>query len=212
MLVVAILAILVRPTHRIADQGPTVVLDKMLPKQFGDWKEDPDQFGQIINPQQKEVLDRIYTQTLSRTYINSSNQRIMLSMAYGTDQSDAKQLHYPEVCYPAQGFQILSKHTGVIQTKFGNIPIRRILATIGTRSEPITYWTTVGNKVVVGNRETKLEQLRYGFRGEIPDGLLFRVSSITTDEFQGYALQESFLQSIITAMPADTRLKVAGLP
>jgi len=211
MLVAAIVAMLLHPTHRIADDGDAIVLEKMLPKQFGEWKEDLDQLGQVINPQQKEVLDRIYNQTLSRTYINASGQRIMLSVAYGADQSDAKQLHYPEVCYPAQGFQILSKSSGVIKTTFGSIPVKRLLAVIGTRSEPLTYWTTVGNKVVLGNRETKLEQLRYGFRGEIPDGLLFRVSSISSDETQGYILQESFLQSIIAAMPADTRLRMAGL-
>ena len=32
-------------------------------------------------------------------------RQIMLSIAYGEDQRDGMKLHYPEVCYPAQGFQ-----------------------------------------------------------------------------------------------------------
>ena len=33
----------------------------------------------------------------------------MLSIAYGKNQSDALQLHKPEICYPAQGFTLLAK-------------------------------------------------------------------------------------------------------
>ncbi|OGS98816.1 MAG: EpsI family protein [Gallionellales bacterium RBG_16_56_9] len=186
-------------------------LEAMIPKQFGDWQEETQRSGQIINPQLKEKLDRIYTQTLSRTYINAKGERIMLSIAYGADQSDAKQLHYPEVCYPAQGFQVVSTQQGVVKTDFGDIRAKRILTVLGNRSEPLTYWTTVGNRVVMGGKETKFEQLRYGFRGQIPDGLLFRVSSITRDADEGYELQNGFLKEMISAIPNDVRLRIAGI-
>jgi EpsI family protein len=211
MLASSVGAMTLRPSHRIVDEGSAVNLETMLPKQFGDWQEEPQHSGQVINPQQQEMLDRIYTQLLSRTYINSKGERIMLSIAYGADQSDAKQLHYPEVCYPAQGFQVISSSTGVVNTDFGDIRVKRILTVMGNRSEPLTYWSTVGNKVVVGNKETKLEQLRYGFRGQIPDGLLFRISSITSDVEAGYASQQSFTQDLIATLPERDRLKLAGL-
>ena len=136
----------------------------------------------------------------------------MLSIAYGADQSDAKQLHYPEVCYPAQGFQVVSTQPGIIRTDFGAIRVKRMLTVMGNRSEPLTYWTTVGNRVVMSGKETKLEQLRYGFRGEIPDGLLFRVSSITADADGGYALQQNFARALIATLPENDRLRLAGLP
>lgn len=206
------LAMALRPTHRIADEGPAVNLESLIPKQFGDWQEEPQSGGQIVNPQQKEMLDRIYTQTLSRTYVNAKGERIMLSIAYGADQSDAKQLHYPEVCYPAQGFQVISTQLGEVKTDFGDIRVKRLLTVMGNRSEPLTYWTTVGNKVVMGGKETKIEQLRYGFRGEIPDGLLFRVSSITPDAESGYATQQDYVRSLIATLSEKDRLKLAGLP
>jgi EpsI family protein len=204
-------ALAIRPTQRIADEGPAVNLETLIPKQFADWQLEPQQIGQVVNPQQEQMLEKIYTQTLTRTYVNNKGEHIMLSIAYGADQSDAKQLHYPEVCYPAQGFQIVSSQNGEVQTGFGNIRVKRIMTVLGSRNEPLTYWSTVGNKVVMGGKETKLEQLRYGFKGKIPDGLLFRISSINDDANQGYLLQNQFLKDIIFSLPANNRLRIAGI-
>ncbi|MDO9149912.1 MAG: EpsI family protein [Methylotenera sp.] len=211
MFITSGVALALRPTERIADEGPAVDLETIIPKQFGDWQEEPLRVSQIVNPQQKQVLDEIYTQILSRTYINNKGERIMLSIAYGADQSDAKQLHYPEVCYPAQGFQIISSKYDEVITSVGNVRVKRMMAILGDRTEPVTYWSTVGNKVVVGGKETKLEQLRYGFKGKIPDGLLFRVSSINNDPAEGYMLQDDFLNQIVTSMPINNRLRIAGI-
>lgn len=204
-------AMALRPTHKIAVEGPAVDLGRLVPAQFGDWRSEPSRGGQIVNPQQEEMLERLYTQTLVRTYVNSKGERVMLSIAYGEDQSDAKQLHYPEVCYPAQGFQVISKELDVIKTDFGDIRVKKLLTVMGNRSEPLTYWTTVGNKVVVGGKETKLEQLKYGFKGQIPDGLLFRVSSITQDVEEGYAVQQNFVRVLAASLPSESRLRLAGL-
>lgn len=211
MVVASLLAIVFHPTHRIADDGVPMNLEAMIPKQFGDWHEQPQQTAQIINPQQKEMIAKLYTQTLSRTYVNKNGEAIMLTIAYGADQSDAKQLHYPEVCYPAQGFQVMSNEVGTLQTGSGSIRVRRLHAVLGSRSEPITYWATVGDKVVVGSKETKLAQLRYGFKGQIPDGLLFRVSSITENVAAAYQLQEDFVSTLVDVFPSDILPRVTGI-
>jgi len=211
MIGASLLAMTLRPTHKIADDGQKVNLETMIPKHFGDWQEAP-QPAQIVNPVQKAKLEEIYSQTLSRTYVKANGEVIMLSIAYGADQSDAKEMHYPEVCYPAQGFQVVSTQPGIVKTGFGDIRVKRLLTVLGSRSEPLTYWTTVGTKVVVGGKEPKLEKLRYGFRGEIPDGLLFRVSSITQDTESGYASQQNFVRELISSLSEGDRLKLAGLP
>ncbi len=210
MIGASLLAILFHPTHRIADDGPAVNLETMIPKQFGDWQDQPQQTAQIINPQQTDLLARLYSQTISRTYVNSKGDAIMLTIAYGADQSDAKQLHYPEVCYPAQGFQVVSNKVGVLQTDFGTIKVKKLVTVLGSRTEPLTYWTTVGNQVVVGGKEAKLEQLKYGFKGQIPDGLLFRVSSITNEAENGFNLQQDFSRKLLKSMTSNNRLKIAG--
>lgn len=211
MMVASGLAWALAPTHHIADDGPKVDLEIMIPKQFGAWREDRQHSITIVDPQQKETMEKIYSQTLTRSYVDDAGDLVMLSIAYGSDQSDAKQLHYPDVCYPAQGFQVLSTSIDAVKTDFGDIRVKRLVTSLGQRSEPLTYWTTVGNKVVVGSSETKLEQLRYGFHGQIPDGLLFRVSSIDHDTRTAYAVQERFVRELVAAVSANDRLKLAGL-
>ena len=210
LIVGMVLAVLLRPTYRMANHGPAISLEKMIPSKFGEWKLEPEQNTQIVNPQIKATLDRIYTQTVSRTYLNNRNQRVMLSVAYGPDQGDAKALHYPEVCYPAQGFKVTSMGQTQLHTDFGNIKVKKLIAQNSGRTEPITYWTTVGDKVVRGAREAKLTQLEYGFKGVVPDGLIFRVSSISDSE-EDFLLHQSFVAEVVKAMSAENRAKIAGL-
>ena len=111
MLAAAGLALALTPRLKLADQGPTISLEAMIPKQFGEWKLEGTIASLIVSPDVQALLDKIYNQTLSRTYINPKGERIMLSIAYGGDQSDTMAVHKPEVCYPAQGFQILKNPT-----------------------------------------------------------------------------------------------------
>jgi len=51
-------------------------------------------------------LDKLYSQILNRVYVNATGYRIMLLLAYGSDQHGSLQADKPEVCYPAQGFAL----------------------------------------------------------------------------------------------------------
>ncbi|MRW93032.1 EpsI family protein [Duganella sp. FT80W] len=199
------------PRHKISEQGPKVELETMLPKQFGNWKVLPNSGAQIVNPQTEELIHRIYTQTLSRTYVNPRGEGVMLTVAYGADQSDGLALHYPENCYPAQGFALVSSDKASLNTGYGEIAVKHVFARLGSRSEPVTYWATLGNTVVRGAIQTKLTQLSYGFQGQIPDGLLFRVSSLNESPESGYQLQAQFVQDLMAAVTPHNRLKLAGL-
>lgn len=211
MLAAAGMAWAFHPTVLIASSRPKVVLAELIPLQFGDWRELPQSAAHIINPQQTELLSKLYSQTLSRSYVNKDGMVVMLSIAYGESQSDGIALHYPEVCYPAQGFQVLWSRKDLLDTSEGSIAVKRLMTTLGNRSEPVTYWSTLGDRVVYGGLNTKLEQLKFGFRGEIPDGLIFRVSSISRDAGEGHDLQSRFIRDMVGTLPAPTRLRLAGL-
>lgn len=195
MICSAMAAIYLEPTHKIAVERESFVLEKIIPSSFRDWEVVEESSKAIVNPQQEVMINKIYNQTLSRTYQKSSGERVMLVIAYGENQSDNTELHYPEVCYPAQGFQISNHKSGAIILSSRNVPTTKLVAKLNGRVEPITYWTTIGNKVVRRGFDTKLEKLRYGFKGIIPDGMLFRVSSIG-DESQ-YLIQEKFISDLM---------------
>ena len=204
-------AIVAKPSTKLADQRPPISLETLIPKQFGDWREEPLRQVQVVNPQTQELLDRLYSEILSRVYVNAGGYRIMLSLAYGSDQHGSLQAHKPEVCYPAQGFTLKKNEAGVLPTAFGNIPVRRLFTTMGAREEPLTYWFTVGDKVVQGTTQKRLVDLRYGLTGRIPDGMLFRVSSIDRDEARAYQLQDQFINQLLQTVTPAERKRLSGL-
>lgn len=212
MIASAVTAWAIAPTHRIAIDNP-INIEATIPKQFGEWHEESNTFAGVINPQQTELLNKLYSQTVSRTYINrQTGVRVMLSIAYGEDQRDGMQMHYPEVCYPAQGFQLLSSRIGELATARGVIPVRRIETVLDQRRyEPVTYWTMIGERAVLGGIRKKLAEMRYGLRGQIADGLLFRVSTINRNSQEAFATQEQFVGELIQALPPASLKRLTGL-
>jgi EpsI family protein len=199
-----------RPHEKAADKGNAISLEAVVPKRFGDWTELPDPSTQVINPQQAKVLNEIYSQVLTRTYTDNAGYRIMLSLAYGDDQRGGLQAHRPEVCYPAQGFKLDHIENGTLATPFGSIDVRRLITALGERNEPVTYWLTVGDQVVKTGFEKRLAEIRLGITGQIPDGLLFRVSSIDRDTGRAFAMQQKFAADMMAAVPAKTRKRLGG--
>lgn len=212
MLAASGLALALRPTQKIADQGSIIDLNTMIPHTFRNWSEEQQNSVQMVDPQQQEMIEKIYTQTLSRVYKNNHDYRIMLAIAYGDDQRDSMQMHYPEVCYPAQGFSLQRKQTGTLATENGLIPVTRILTNLGQRNEPVTYWTTVGNHVFQGSLQKKIAEMRYGLNGKIPDGMLIRVSSIDAEAPRAYEMQAQFIDQMLGALTSEHRQKLNGLP
>lgn len=201
----------VTPTIRLSDTRPQIVLSSAIPSKFGDWQEDVTQVAAVVNPTTVAELNKIYAETLSRTYVNSRGERIMLSIAYGTDQRDNLSVHFPEGCYGGQGFAVGPTSTISLPTKAGNISASRMVATLNNRIEPITYWVVVGDKGVPNSWEVKKVKLAYALRGMIPDATLMRVSSIGGDTSEGYQLQRNFVDQMLQAMPSNLRTHFAGL-
>lgn len=212
MLVSAGATKLVTPSAFLTSVRPGLPLETTIPHAFGDWREEQDRAGAVVNPQTAAALKKIYTQTLSRTYVNRDGERIMLSIAYGGDQRDGMQVHYPEICYPAQGFQVNGSSVGAVQVGKGTIPVRRLETSMyPNRNEPVTYWTMVGDLPVLGGSKKKLAELHYALAGQIPDGLLFRVSSIDDNVPRAFKDQEQFINDLLASLTAPAREQLSGL-
>jgi EpsI family protein len=210
MLAAAGLAIAMKPGERMAVQRPPLNLESAVPQTFAGWRVDTTLVPVMVSPDVQAALDKIYSQTLARTYVDAEGRRVMLTIAYGGDQSRETQVHKPEVCYPMQGFQITSMAAGVLDAVQQKIPIMRLVAVQGRRVEPITYWIAVGDTVVRGAFEQNMARLKYGLTGTVPDGILVRVSSITRDEQSAYALQDRFVNDMLQAMPPREAARLLG--
>jgi EpsI family protein len=203
---------LITPTVFISASLPAFDLSTIVPIQVGEWVEQKEMNAAVINPQALEMINKIYTQSLSRTYVNKSGERIMLSISYGADQRDGLEVHHPEVCYPAQGFQVISNQRGFISTHSGAIAVKRLETNLSNqRYEPVTYWTTIGDQVVTTGVNKKMLEMGYGLKGEIPDGLLFRISSIDTDTAHAFAIQDSFVNTLAELVAPKHKGRLMGL-
>lgn len=206
----AALASWARPTILESDARSGFKLADVVPVSFGAWQVDRNMPVVVPPPDQQALLNKIYNQTLARTYINTKGYRVMLSLAYGGDQSDGLSVHLPEVCYVGQGFKLESQADGRLALGGQNIPVRRLLTTMGARREPITYWVTTGNEATISMWRRRMISLEYGLRRRVPDGLLVRVSSIDASESLAFEMHQRFLIDMVATMPPRDRELIVG--
>ncbi len=210
MLFAAALAYAGTPHERMAESNKIDDLEAVVPRQFGSWTVDTTFVPVTVSPEVQGTLDRIYSQVVSRTYVNQQGDRVMLSLAYGGTQSRELQVHRPEVCYGAQGFSVIGIAKASLSLGEASIPVMHVLTRLGAREEPVTYWVRIGDRIVRGNIEQGLARIAYGLTGKIPDGLLFRVSSISRDPELAYKQQEQFVQALMKAIPSSERRHLVG--
>lgn len=199
-----------RPDRKAAASAPRFQLEQTVPSRFGDWRE-VKLNAQVVNPQAQEMLDKIYSQMLARTYVNSQGYMIMLSLAYGDDQRGSLQAHMPEVCYPAQGFALHGSQDDVVHTAVGDIKAKRLQTSLGARKEPITYWFSLGETPVQSRFQRRLQEIRLGLTGQVPDGLLFRISSIDDNPARAYQAHDAFVGALLGSVGEQERIRLAGL-
>ena len=198
------------PSLTFTDQQTNINLETIIPREFGQWKINPTTAAIIVNPDDKGLLNKIYNQTLSRTYINSEGKQIMLSIAYGRDQSSDLQVHRPEICYATSGFDVSNMFKTFVDTSIGRIPVMQLVAKQGNRNEPITYWIRVGDSLTRGWIEQKIAAIGYGLTGKVTDGLLFRISTISNNEQESYRIQQEFLTTMLQAVRSEDRYWLVG--
>ncbi len=181
-----------------------------IPEEFGDWRVDHSTELIQPSPDVERTVEKIYDQMVSRTYINGQGERMMLAIAYGGDQTDALKAHRQEVCYTAQGFKVSKVHED--QVKFGDVtvPVVRMFAQQGGRKEPVTYWFTMADEVVMGRFERLFAQVQHGLRGSIPDGALVRVSTFGGDPEASYRRQDDFIRELIGHVANPRVIAVLG--
>jgi EpsI family protein len=210
MVVAAAAAWQMTPTRHWRTEQTRPDLERVVPQTFGDWHLISANAASVVDPTVAQRLGDIYDQTLARTYVNDQGYQVMLSVAYGWEQSRTLQIHRPEVCYVAQGFSVSNTERVALQVGVGSIPAMRMRSALGARLEPVTYWVRIGDLIVRGNVEQGIARLRYGLRGFIADGLLFRVSSIDSDPGRAFAVQRDFVQALLHNLKPDQRWVLAG--
>lgn len=197
-----------RPRRRTELIG-SAKLEDITPRNFGQWRQI--HVGDVIQPRTEGSLSaELYSQLIGRVYQNTAGNYVMLAIAYGSTQSDLLQLHRPETCYPAFGFDISRSILGYIGAGAARVPTRSLMARAPGRIENVTYWTRIGEYLPRTQAEQREDKLRISLDGIIPDGILVRASSIGGDWERGVALNRQFLSEFVLAMDPKYRPVFVG--
>jgi len=198
--------------HALGDAkaAPPPELARIVPREFAGWRELPSA-PTVVTAQTQEMLLSIYNEMLARAYAAVDGYQVMLSIAYGGDQRGVLRAHKPEVCYPAQGFKLLDVADSTLATEHGPIPTRTLRTVLGPRHEPVMYWFAFAGRTSGSNWERRVLSLRMSLTGQVPDGLLFRVSSIDADAQRAWRRQGDFVRALLGACTPMARARLAGL-
>lgn len=210
MAVTAGLSFALKPTvDPQAEIRAMLPLEQLFPLHVGAWRVDGAAAAPVRPAFERARQFQMYDQVLERTYVNEAGYRVMLSVAYGRQQSVGLQMHRPEVCYKAGGFNVEAIQPGSLSVMGTDMRVTRLFASLEGRPEPITYWRLLGDEVVGDETQFKLRQLTMGMRS-VSDGMLVRVSSIDADPTAAFKQQALFVQALASSLSPAQRLRVLG--
>lgn len=215
----ALSAHVLTPTISTKTQHPP--LRDSIPMKFGRWSGVSDPVAQVALTTQEAnqetettATQPVYDEVVTRTYQRDDGARVMLAVAYGSQQRQERKIHRPELCYYAQGFKIspLGASNLPLSAK-KHFKVRQLLTRKRSRIEPVTYWIRIDDRIVWNQLQTRWAILNAGMQQRIPDGILVRASSLIHDETglkEALALQQSFLIDLYSSTSSTAKGLLTG--
>jgi EpsI family protein len=183
--------------------------ESFIPNVVGPWQFVTE--SGVVLPPQDALSDRLYDDLVTRVYADGAGRTVMFLIAYNNRQDGVLQIHRPEICYPAGGYQ-LSPTRDVDLPIGGNrvLPANAFLASGRDRDEAVLYWTRVGTDFPRRWSSQRLSVIRANLQGIVPDGLLVRASTFGSDMTTELAVLKSFMAELIGAASPDLRAVLLG--
>lgn len=173
-------------------------VEDLIPHQFDGWRFEA--VSGLVLPPEDQLRDQIYSQLLTRVYSHADGSAVMLLIAYSGEQDGVIQVHRPETCYPASGYRLTLNSPHPMPVAPGrDVPARFIIAEGPIRSEQLVYWTRVGRFFPTRWLEQRVAVARENLAGVIPDGVLVRISTISSTDAR--PMLDRFAASLYTAVP-----------
>lgn len=138
-----------------------------------------------------------YDKVLNRNYV-SSNDVKSLTVAYSNKQVQDVKVHRQEVCYNAQGFNIVSEIIkNEIEVFNKNIPVYSFLVEKDQNFDVISYYIRIGDSFFLDAKNIRLYILKEAVLNKaIPDGVLIRVSTPINSKEEFNSVKETNLKFI----------------
>lgn len=178
-------------------------LDKVLPEKLGRWKFVSS--SGLVVPPEDQLARALYSQLLTRAYADDDGQIMMLLVAQSATQSGILQIHRPEICYTAGGYQLSKIEPHTVSLPWGTIPTLSLSATSDARTEQIVYWTRIGDHLPTNWREQRIAVALDNFKRIIPDAVMVRVSTYGNDKVAAMTSIDRFISDLMSSVTPDLR-------
>ncbi|UYY57044.1 exosortase-associated protein EpsI, V-type [Sphingomonas sp. S2-65] len=209
MLVVgAAAAAAARPSRR-ASPISQQALEQAIPTMLGPYRS-VDSFD-VVLPPQDELSRRIYDRYIARAYVAAGRPPIVLVIAYGSTQDYGFQLHRPETCYPASGWDLGPSRQVALSLPDGRgINGKSMSADRPGRREQLVYWTRIGGSFPVDLWQGRLEIMRGALHRRVPDGVLVRLSTDSQSPAAAIDTLVDFNTRLLAALAPEGRALLLG--
>ena len=189
-----------RPLDYLGDHA----LDQVVPTSIGRWKFVST--SGLVVPTEDQLALALYSQQLTRVYWDGVGAPIMLLIAAGNNQTGFLQVHRPEICYSAAGYQLGPIQPQPVAIGGGRqIMANKLLATREGQSEWLLYWTRVGTHIPASWARQRLAIAEDNLQRIIPDAMLIRASTIMPDGVGAERILAEFIQDMIAAVSPPLR-------
>lgn len=188
---------------------PAKTFDELIPDKVGPWTFAT--VSGVVLPPPDALSDRLYDNLVSRVYESLDAPSVMLLIAYNNVQDGLLQVHRPEICYPASGYQLSA--TRPIAAHVGNrltVPAQVFTAAGSDRVEHVLYWTRIAKRFPRSWLHQRLAVMRENLAGDVPDGTLVRVSILGGDQAGAIPVLEAFIGQFIATSPKTLRRVLLG--
>ena len=184
-------------------------LDEILPEKLGKWTFMSS--SGLVVPPEDQLAQALYGQLLTRVYASPSGAPIMLLVAQSGSQTGILQIHRPEFCYTAGGYELTpSMPHRVALPPNAPLPALSISASMRGVTEQIVYWTRVGQHLPQSWTQQRLAVAMDNLRGVIPDAVMVRVSTYGNDKAAALAEIDDFIRTMIGSVAPSARRVFIG--
>ena len=196
-----------QPTKNVDYLGKNK-LDKVLPEKLGKWTFVST--SGLVVPPEDQLARALYSQLLTRVYADETGEPIMLLVAQSATQSGILQIHRPEFCYTAGGYDLSPSEPHNVALQGATLPALSISATRDARTEQIVYWTRIGNHMPMSWPQQRLAVAMDNLRGFIPDAVMVRVSTYGNDREAALAKVDDFIRTLMASVAPNIRRVFVG--